>query len=85
MLLTGVFSTEAGSKLGLAYGGTHLITMHLMALVIVFAFTFGGSYLLFKLTDLITPLRVDEGEEIEGLDISQHNETILLDVIPTVE
>jgi ammonium transporter, Amt family len=85
MLLTGVFSTEAGSKLGLAYGGTHLITMHLLALVLVFAFTFGGSYLLFKLTDLITPLRVDEGEEIEGLDISQHNETILLDVAPAVE
>jgi ammonium transporter, Amt family len=85
MLLTGVFSTETGSKLGLMYGGTHLITMHILALIIVFAFTFIGSYLLFKLTDLITPLRVDEGEEMEGLDISQHNETILLDTVPAVE
>jgi ammonium transporter, Amt family len=81
--LTAVFSTETGSKLGLAYGGTHLITMHILALIIVFTFTFGGSYLLFKLTDLITPLRVDEGEEIEGLDISQHDETIR--IAPAIE
>jgi ammonium transporter, Amt family len=85
MILTAVFSTETGSKLGLAYGGTHLMTMHLLALVVVFVFTFGGSYLLFKLTDMITPLRVEEGEELEGLDISQHDETIIFDAIPVVE
>ncbi|MEO0042135.1 MAG: hypothetical protein RL329_1583 [Bacteroidota bacterium] len=85
MLLTAVFSTETGGKLGLIYGGTHLMTMHLLALVVVFIFTFGGSYLLFKLTDLITPLRVEEGEELEGLDRSQHDETILLATFPVVE
>ena len=37
-------------------------------------FTFGGSLLLYKLTDKIIPLRVSEKSEYIGLDISQHDE-----------
>ena len=33
--------------------------------------------ILYKVTDLIIPLRVDEDQEAEGLDISQHGETAL--------
>ena len=44
----------------------------LAALVLVSVFTFGGSWLLYKLVDLITPLRVDEHHEQLGLDLSQH-------------
>ena len=36
---------------------------HLLALVIVSAFTFFGSLILFKVTDLIIPLRVTEDQE----------------------
>lgn len=74
MLLTAVFATEGGK--GLVTGEWNLMIQHLIALAIVFPFTFGGSYLLYKLTALITPLRVDEEAEEEGLDISQHDETI---------
>ena len=36
---------------------------------------------MFKITNFITPLRVDEESELEGLDISQHDETIEIDPI----
>ena len=47
---------------------------HLGALAIVSAYTFGGSWLLYKAVDLVTPLRVDEHHEQLGLDLSQHGE-----------
>ena len=42
--------------------------------VFVAAFSFGGSYALYKLTDLIIPLRVSPDQEELGLDLSQHGE-----------
>ena len=33
-----------------------------------------ASYAILKLVDLITGLRVDQQDEIEGLDLSQHGE-----------
>jgi ammonium transporter, Amt family len=85
MILTAVFATEnpnipaAGG--GIITGSWFLLMQHLIALAIVLPFAFGGSYLLFKLTALITPLRVDEEAEAEGLDISQHDETIILEPV----
>jgi Amt family ammonium transporter len=35
-----------------------------------------GSWLLFKVTDWIIPLRVSERQELIGLDIAQHDETV---------
>lgn len=72
MLLTGVFAKDVG----LIYGETKTFLFHLLAMVIVGAFTFGGSYLLYKLTNLINPLRVSEAQESEGLDVSIHGETM---------
>ena len=78
MILTGVFATEnvgvAGK--GIVAGEWNLFIQHLIALAIVVPFAFFGSYLMYKLTALVTPLRVEEDEELEGLDISQHDETI---------
>jgi Amt family ammonium transporter len=50
--------------------------MHLIALVIVGIYTFGGSFILYKVTDLIIPLRVTKEQEKIGLDLSQHEESI---------
>jgi Amt family ammonium transporter len=50
--------------------------VHLGALIGVSIFAFCGSWLLLKLTDSITPLRVSEEEEELGLDISQHGERL---------
>jgi len=77
MIMTGIFASKAVNAAavdGLAYGGTHLFVIHLLALVLVSAFAFGGSFALLKLTDLIIPLRVSAEEEAQGLDVSQHEE-----------
>jgi ammonium transporter, Amt family len=79
MLLTAVFATEGGK--GLITGEYTLFVQHLIALGIVLPFTFIGSWLLFKLTGFITPLRVAEEAELEGLDISQHDETIVTEPV----
>ena len=72
MILTGVFASEVG----LIYGETTTFFYHIIALVITAIFTFGGSYLLFKLVDLLLKLRVREDQEERGLDLSQHGEQI---------
>jgi Amt family ammonium transporter len=56
---------------------TSLLIAHGKALVLVSAFAFIGSLILYKLTDLIIPLRVTPEQEQEGLDLSQHGETAL--------
>jgi len=72
MILTGVFAKDVG----LINGKFQTFQYHLLALVVVGVFTFGGSYLIFKLTGLITRLRVSPEDERLGLDISQHSETL---------
>jgi Amt family ammonium transporter len=70
MLLTGVFAKDVG----LIYGDPTIFLYHVVALIVVGVFTFGGSYLLYKLTNLILPMRVTELQEERGLDITQHGE-----------
>ncbi|MES2386573.1 MAG: ammonium transporter [Bacteroidota bacterium] len=80
MLLTGVFATTginpAGAN-GLMYGGYGLFLNHVLALLIVSVFTFGGSWLLYKFVNVLIPLRVEEDLEEAGLDLSQHGEQAL--------
>ena len=83
MILTGVFATNAvnagipeGDN-GLFFGETKLFLSHMIALVASSVFAFGGSMILLWLTNLISPLRVEEIEEKVGLDNSQHGEGYL--------
>ncbi len=71
MLLTAVFA----ENVGLIHGETSTFLFHLLALVIVGAFTFGGSLLMYKITDMLVPLRISPHGEKIGLDISQHDES----------
>jgi len=54
-----------------------------MALGIVVAFSFIGSLILLKITDLISPLSVAPEEEMLGLDVSQHDEQMVIGQIAT--
>jgi len=72
MILTAVFAKDVG----LVYGETTVFTHHMIALISVSIFTFFGSLLLYKIVDLITPIRVIEEKELEGLDLSQHGESV---------
>jgi Amt family ammonium transporter len=73
MILTGVFAKDVG----LTSGKIETFLYHLLALVIVAVFAFGGSFILYKITDMIVPLRVTHEQELLGLDLSQHGETAL--------
>lgn len=72
MILTAVFA----DKVGLLYGETATFISHLLALGIVASFTIIGSYALYMITHFIIPMRVSEGEEEIGLDLSQHGESL---------
>jgi Amt family ammonium transporter len=72
----GLFATALvnPSVNGLFYGHTALLGVQVLAVLVVSAFAFGGSYLLLRLVDIFSPLRVSPQEEEDGLDISQHGE-----------
>ncbi len=72
MVLTAVFA----EKVGLVHGETATFINHLYALLIVTAFTVGGSYILYIIAHGIIPFRVSEAEEEMGLDLSQHGESL---------
>ncbi|MFP9098927.1 ammonium transporter [Flavobacterium sp. RHBU_24] len=74
MILTAVFAEVEGGSL--IYGGWDVFGHHMMALVLVAAFSFFGAMLLFKLTNVFIPLRVSEESEQLGLDLSQHDESL---------
>ena len=77
MILTAIFAHGEGSSLLHGIGGNlgwGIFGHHMIALLTVSVFTFGGSWLLYKLTNMIIPLRVSEESEHIGLDISQHGE-----------
>lgn len=72
MILTGVFAKDVG----LIYGDPTIFLKHMAAIFLVGGYTFGMSYALFKITDSILPMRVNEVSEEIGLDISQHGESM---------
>jgi len=77
MLLTGIFATKtvnAAGNDGWFYGNIDFFFTQLKALLIVVAYSFTVSFLIFKFINFILPLRVSEAEEEAGLDESQHNE-----------
>lgn len=77
MLLTGVFATKtvnAAGVDGLFYGNPEFFITQLKGALIVILFSFIMSFAIFKLINLIQPIRVTSEEEEEGLDSSQHNE-----------
>lgn len=81
MLLTGVFANQHVNAAnstgnGLFFGETHLFLVQIIALIGVSIFSFFGSLLLLRITDMISPLRVSAEDEELGLDISQHGEKL---------
>jgi Amt family ammonium transporter len=79
-LLTGVFAYGALSATTAlpegVIGSVDQLVIQAKAVGAVFAFTFVGTWILLKVTDVIVGLRVAEEEEREGLDVSLHGERI---------
>ena len=72
MIATGVFA----ENVGLLHGSPRVFLVQLVTLLIAAPYAFAGSWILYKVTDLIIPLRVSERQELIGLDIAQHDETV---------
>jgi Amt family ammonium transporter len=80
-LLTGVFAQQiinpifgAGKPVGGLDGHWGQIGNQLVGILVAWAFALVGTLVLLKITDIITGVRVNETDEIEGLDITQHGE-----------
>jgi len=71
MVATGVFARDVG----LVYGQTRTFLLHIAALVGVAVFAFAGSWVLYRLTNVLRALRVPDMAEDTGLDLSQHGES----------
>lgn len=72
-VLTGIFIQE-----GLIAGttdGLKVFLYHLLAVAIVFAYTFVMSMVLYWIVNKVIPMRVSATSERQGLDISQHGES----------
>mgnify|MGYP006278230307 CR=1 FL=1 len=77
MLMTGIFaskSVNAAGADGLFYGNPAFFLTQLKAMLIVVAYSFTVSFIIFKFIAFILPLRVSEEEEELGLDATQHDE-----------
>ena len=76
-IATGIWATTAinpdGAD-GLFYGDTNLFFAQIISIVVAIIFAVVGSTVLYKIVSSIIPLRVDETEEILGLDVAQHGE-----------
>ena len=72
MILTGIFAKDVGLITGNATTFLH----HVAALALVTLYVSVGSFLLYKLTNAIIPLRVTAEDEEVGLDLSQHGEVM---------
>ncbi len=76
-LLTGVFAiAEYGGTAGLIQGNAHQVVNQAIGVGIVLAYDAVVSLVILKLIDVAIGLRVRADEEIEGLDIALHRETV---------
>ncbi len=71
----GLFATTMVNNVsGLLAGNAYQLEVQVLAVAVVSVFAFCGSYVLLKLVNLFSPLRVSAEEEDTGLDLSQHGE-----------
>jgi len=74
-IATGLFATATVNGVnGLLFGNAGQLVAQLLAVAVVAPFAFFGSYLLLKLVNIFSPLRVSPEAEDTGLDLSEHGE-----------
>ncbi|MDF2564445.1 MAG: ammonium transporter [Massilibacillus sp.] len=77
-IATGLWATtsvnEAGAD-GLFYGNPDLVVTQLISVVTAWVFAIVGTFILVKLIGLFMQIRVDEADEVAGVDISGHGES----------
>jgi Amt family ammonium transporter len=75
MILLGVFATSSiNGTGGLIEGNFGFFAKEVISVVIGAVYAFGFTYLMLALINKITPVKVPEAEENEGLDLAIHGE-----------
>ena len=76
-IATGLFASTSinlAGRNGLFFGNPGQVAIQAFACVVVAAFAFGGSYVLLRIINIFSPIRVSPAEEDAGLDISGFGE-----------
>ncbi len=77
-LATGLFASKlvnpAGAN-GLFFGNPKQFISQLITVVVVLLYAFLGTLIIYRLVDFVIGMRVNEKEELMGLDLTQHHET----------
>lgn len=75
-IATGIFAVPAvNGAAGLIAGNANQVVIQIISVVVTVAYAFTVSYVLAKVLDKTIGIRVDESEEIAGLDSSLHKES----------
>jgi len=78
-ILTGVFAVEAiggEGKKGLIDGNAGQVLTQLWGCLVCIAWCAVATFIILKIVDVVVGLRVTAEEEVEGLDINLHGETV---------
>jgi Amt family ammonium transporter len=76
-IATGLFAAtavNAAGPNGLFFGNPHQLVVQLVGVAVVASFAFVGSYLLLRVINIFSPLRVAPEHEEAGLDLSEFGE-----------
>ena len=76
-LATGLFASKAVNPAGndgLFFGNPGLFIIQLKAVLITVAYSFVVTFIIYKVVDVLMGVRVNEKDELVGLDLSQHHE-----------
>ncbi len=76
-LATGLFASQAineAGRNGLFFGHPGQLLAQAISILVTWIFAFIGTLILLKLVDWTIGLRVEEEDEVMGLDLSQHDE-----------
>lgn len=77
-IATGIFASKAVNAAGadgLLFGNASLLGTQLLSVVAASVFAFGMTWVILKVLQRTMGLRVDNDQEVEGLDLSQHGES----------
>ena len=75
-IATGIFASPAiNGAAGLIFGNPNQLTIQIISIIATAAYAFVVSIILAKILDKTIGIRVDEKEEIGGLDANLHNES----------
>ena len=78
LLATGFLASTTvnpGGANGLIFGNPPQLSIQCIAIVVTIVYTFVVTYILLKVVDKIFGLRLPENDEINGLDLSEHDES----------